>query len=314
VTVTEPSVPVRARRMPARTWLELGWFGATTVLLRRRDPIIGSIILTDRCNLHCAHCAVANIRRTTYPWPRIVADMRALHADGVRILFLYGGEPFLWRDGERTLVDVVAEARGIGFLLVNVVTNGTYGVDLPGADLVMVSLDGTRENHDRIRGRTYDRVLANVAAATRDDICLYMAVNRVNLADIEHVAGLARDLPTVRAVSYNLHTPYPGTEHLTLTPAQRRDACDRIGRLIAAGYPVMNVAAALPAIAAGTAPVPCAQCVIVEDGQRWTCGRCIEVPGLCAQCGFLFAAELSMLFRGDPRVVVGALRMYRRLL
>ena len=84
---------------------------------------------------------------------------------------------------------------------------------------------------------------------------------------------------------------------------QRRDACDRIARLIRAGYPVLNLASALPRIADLTAPTPCHQCVIVEDGQQWTCGRCIEVPGLCQQCGFLFAGELSQLFAGDPRVI-----------
>jgi len=128
------------------------------------------------------------------------------------------------------------------------------------------------------------------------------------------VAGLARDLPTVRAVSYNLHTPYPGTEALALTPGQRREACDRIVRLIRAGYPVMNLASVLPRVAAGESPGPCPQCVIVEDGTQWTCGRCIEIPGLCQQCGFLFASELSWLFRGEPRVVADALRIYRRYL
>jgi len=298
----------------ARTWLELGWFGLSTVLLRRRDPIVGSLIVTDRCNLACRHCGVANLRRVDHPFGRLRSDLRSLYAQGVRILLLYGGEPFLWRDGERTLRDVVAEARAVGFPIVQVVTNGTRGLDLPEADLLLVSLDGTREHHDAIRGRTYDRVLAAVTAAPRANVCLYMAVNRVNVDDVEHVAELAAALPTVRAASYNLHTPYPGTEDLTLSPEQRRDVCERIARLIRDGYPILNLAAALPRVADLTAPRPCPQCVIVEDGRQWTCGRCIDIPGLCEQCGFLFAHELSLLFRGDPRVVLEALRRYPALL
>jgi len=300
--------------MPARTWLELGWFGLTTVVLRRHDPIIGSIILTDRCNLACRHCAVANLRKVDYPWSRVRADLALLHDQGVRVLFLYGGEPLLWHDGGHRLVDVIAEARRMGFASVNVVTNGTRGLDLAQADLVLVSVDGTREHHDAIRGRTYERVMAAIDAAPTDNLCLYMAVNSVNHEDIEHVAALARDLPNVRAVSYNLHTPYPGTEALTLTGEQRREACRRIIGLIHRGYPVMNLASVLPRVADGVPPGPCPQCVIVEDGAQWTCGRCIEIPGLCQQCGFLFAAELSMLFRGSPRVVVDALGTYRRYL
>lgn len=303
---------------PARSrlgfWAGLGWFGLSTVLFHRRDPIVGSLIVTDRCNLACRHCAVANLRRVDYPFATLQQDLRRLRAQGVRILLLYGGEPLLWHDGTRTLRDVIADARSLGFGWVGVVTNGTRGVDLPEADLVLVSLDGTREHHDAIRGRTYDRILAAIETATTPNLCLYMAVNRENVDDVEDVARLATALPAVRGVSYNLHTPYPGTEALTLDPGQRRDVCERITALIRDGFPVVNLAAALPRVADLSAPRPCPQCVVVEDGEQWTCGRCSEIPGLCEQCGFTFAAELSLLFRGDPAVLAEVVRRYPSLL
>ncbi len=303
---------------PARSrlgfWAGLGWFGLSTVLFHRRDPIVGSLIVTDRCNLACRHCAVANLRRVDYPFATLQQDLRRLRAQGVRILLLYGGEPLLWHDGTRTLRDVIADARSLGFGWVGVVTNGTRGVDLPEADLVLVSLDGTREHHDAIRGRTYDRILAAIETATTPNLCLYMAVNRENVDDVEDVARLATALPAVRGVSYNLHTPYPGTEALTLDPGQRRDVCERITALIRDGYPVVNLAAALPRVADRSDPRPCPQCVVVEDGEQWTCGRCSEIPGLCEQCGFTFAAELSLLFRGDPAVLAEVVRRYPSLL
>lgn len=295
-------------------WAGLGWFGLSTVLFRRRDPIVGSLIVTDRCNLACRHCAVANLRRVDYPFATLQQDLRRLRAQGVRILLLYGGEPLLWHDGTRTLRDVIAEARSLGFGWVGVVTNGTRGVDLPEADLVLVSLDGTREHHDAIRGRTYDRILAAIETATTPNLCLYMAVNRENVDDVEDVARLATALPAVRGVSYNLHTPYPGSEELALDPGQRRDVCERVTALIRDGYPVVNLAAALPRVADLSAPRPCPQCVVVEDGEQWTCGRCSEIPGLCEQCGFTFAAELSLLFRGDPAVLAEVVRRYPSLL
>lgn len=306
-----PATPAHSR---LGFWAGLGWFGLSTVLFRRRDPIVGSLIVTDRCNLACRHCAVANLRRVDYPFATLQQDLRRLRAQGVRILLLYGGEPLLWHDGTRTLRDVIAEARSLGFGWVGVVTNGTRGVDLPEADLVLVSLDGTREHHDAIRGRTYDRILAAIETATTPNLCLYMAVNRENVDDVEDVARLATALPAVRGVSYNLHTPYPGTEELALDPGQRRDVCERITTLIRDGYPVVNLAAALPRVADLSAPRPCPQCVVVEDGEQWTCGRCSEIPGLCEQCGFTFAAELSLLFRGDPAVLAEVVRRYPSLL
>ncbi len=300
--------------MKAAAVLELAARGARTVLLRRRDPLVGSLIVTDRCNLACRHCAVGNRTRVLYPFEHLSAEMAALHDAGVRILFLYGGEPFLWRDGHLRLGDLVAEARRIGFLLVNVVTNGTFALDLPDADLIMVSVDGDRASHDEIRGDTFDRVMANIAAAPGDNLCLYMAVNRINLGDIERVCALARDLDHVRAVSFNIHTPYPGTEDLSLTRVQRQEVCDRIAVMIDQGYPVLNLRSAFPAIVANSYPTPCHQCVVVEDGRWWPCGRCVDVPGLCEECGFFFSAELSLLFEGRPRVVVDLLRTYLRYL
>jgi MoaA/NifB/PqqE/SkfB family radical SAM enzyme len=293
------------------TLAALGWLGLRALAARGREPIVGSVILTDRCNLHCQHCAVANIRAVNYPFETVCADMRALYGRGVRILFLYGGEPFLWRDRGLRLVDVVAEARRIGFLLVNVVTNGTRGVDLPGVDVMMVSVDGARQHHDAIRGRTYDLVMANIAAAPEANIVAYMAINRINRNDIGHICQLAADQPNIRGAAFNFHTPYPGTEHLGLTRAEKRECAELITGLKAQGYPVLDLVSVLPDIVANTSTGPCKACLIREDGQEWVCGRCAEIPGLCQSCGFFFATELTALLRGRPAVVLEALRTYR---
>ncbi len=63
-----------------------------------------------------------------------------------------GGETFLWKDGDKTIRDLVKEAKEMGFLIVNVVTNGTFPLDLPEADLIMLSLDGDKNKHNMIRG------------------------------------------------------------------------------------------------------------------------------------------------------------------
>lgn len=52
----------------------------------------------------------------------------------------------MWRDHEKGLRDLVIEAKNMGFLLVNTVTNGTFPLDLPEADLILLRLDGNRKN------------------------------------------------------------------------------------------------------------------------------------------------------------------------
>ena len=88
--------------------------------------------------------------------------MEQLYSMGIRILFFCGGETFLWRDGDITLRDLVIEAKRMGFLIVNVVTNGTFPLDLPEADLILLSLDGDRERHNTVRGDTYDLIMENI--------------------------------------------------------------------------------------------------------------------------------------------------------
>ena len=281
-----------------------------TVLLRRRDPILGTIIVTDRCNLHCRHCSVNNLTAVLHPWEQLCGEMRALYHMGVRILFFCGGETFLWRDGERTLRDLVVEAKRVGFLIVNVVTNGTFPIDLPEADLILLSLDGDRERHNAIRGDTYDTVLENVRRAPADNICFYMAINQINKGAVSHVCRLARDTENVRAVSFNFHTPYPDTAELALTREDKAECCRVISEMMAEGAPVFNLKSAFPYLIDNRFPTPCHQCLVMENGKLSTCGRCIDVPGLCEKCGYFFVAEYTLLFRGNLKIILEMMKTY----
>ncbi len=298
--------------MKLSSLLKFSYFGITTVLFNRKKTVLGSIILTDKCNLSCKHCAVSNITAVVYPYSQIKYEMQKLYNDGIRILFFYGGEPFLWEDNGITLRDLVKEAKQLGFLIVNVVTNGTFILDLPEADIILLSLDGGREKHNEIRGDTYDTILENINNATSDNICLYMAVNQINKGDIEVVCETARHSQNVKAVTFNFHTPYPGTEYLKLTVDQKQNCCDRITKLINEGYPVLNLKSAFPYIVNNTFKTPCYQCVIMENEKEWVCGRCIDIKGLCKECGFFFAAEYSLVFSGNFKVIFEMFKTYLR--
>lgn len=285
-------------------------FGISTILFKRKDPILGTIIVTDKCNLHCRHCSVNNITAVIHPYRQIRNEMRILYEKGIRILFFCGGETFLWKDGDKTLRDLVIEARETGFMIVNVVTNGTYPIDLPEADLILLSLDGDRERHNMIRSDTYDLIMENIRNASSDNICLYMAVNRINKDTVRHVCRTADELDHVRAVSFNFHTPYPDTKELSLTKEEKKEVCGVISEMIDEGMPVFNLKSAFPYIINNTFPVPCYQCVVMENGRLSICGRCIDVPGLCEQCGYFFAAEYTMMFSGHADVIAEMLKTY----
>lgn len=296
--------------MKVSTFLKLAKFGVKTVLFKKQDPILGTVILTDKCNLKCKHCSVNNITSVIYPFDQIEKDMQRLFDMGVRILFFCGGETFIWKDGPYTIKDLVHKAKQMGFLIVNVVTNGTFRIDLPEADLILLSVDGDKEHHNAIRGDTYDVIMKNIEEATSDNICFYMAINQLNKDTIADVCAKAQEMKNVRAVSFNFHTPYPETEELALTKEDKRNCCGVISRMIKNGVPVFNLRSAFPYLIENRFPTPCRQCLVIENGKISVCGRCIDVPGLCDNCGYFFVAEYTLLFKGKIRIIADMLRTY----
>lgn len=268
------------------------------------------MILTDRCNLSCKHCSVNNITSIIYPYEQVIKEMKIIYDMGVRILFFCGGETFMWQDKGKTLKDLVKEAKQMGFLIVNTVTNGTFELDLPEADLILLSLDGDEESHNEIRGNTYTSIIENIENAKSDNICFYMAINQINKDKVEYVCNLAKKTRNVRAVSFNFHTPYPNTKELSLSKEDKKQCCNIISQMMDNGAPIFNLKSAFPYIINNTFPTPCFQCVVIENGKVSTCGRCIENPKLCNSCGYFFVAEYTLLFNGNLKVILEMLKTY----
>lgn len=298
--------------MKLSSFLYLMAFGIKTVLFRQKKPILGTVILTDQCNLSCKHCSVNNITTVVHPYGQIKKELQILYDMGIRILFFCGGETFLWRDGEKTLRNLVIESKEMGFLIVNVVTNGTISLNLPEADLILLSLDGDKEKHNQIRGDTYDQIMKNIEQAPTDNICLYMAINQINKETIQDVCKTAMNMQNIRAVSFNFHTPYPDTKDLALSREEKKTCCDIIEEMMDMGVPIFNLRSAFPHLINNKFPTPCHQCVVMENGKLSICGRCIDVLGLCEQCGYFFVAEYTLIFKGKPRVILDMLRTYSK--
>lgn len=296
--------------MKISTFLYLAKYGTETVLFKKKEPIIGCIILTDKCNLHCKHCSVNNITGVVYSYKSILNEMKMLYKKGIRILMFYGGETFLWKDGEKTIRDLVKTAKKMGFFIVNLVTNGTFPLDVPEADTILVSLDGKRENHNKIRGNTFDKIMKNIHNSSAKNICLYMAVNNINKNDIAYVGKLAKTQPNIKAVSFNFHTPYPDTKELALSKKEKAECCKTISKMMKKGVPVFNLKTAFPYMINNTFPRPAYQSVVVENGQIWTCGRCIDIEGLCEKCGFFYVCEYALAFSGNLPVILDMIFTY----
>lgn len=296
--------------MKIKDFMSLTCFGLKTIFTGMKKPILGTIILTDYCNLTCKHCAVNNINKKIHPYRDIKIEMENFYREGIRILFFCGGETMLWQDGDKGIRDLLREARQMGFYIVNVVTNGTIDLDLPEADVIFLSIDGTKETHNNIRGNTYDKILENLAKADKSNICIYMAINKLNYQEIGEVTRFAQKHPNINSISFNFHTPYKGTEFLSLSREEKAIAVATIKSMIRKGMPVFNLYSSLDIYLDNKWERPCYQCLVSEEGKRYVCGRCVDIDGLCQECGYLFATEFSLLFQGNIKIIYEMLKTY----
>ena len=54
--------------MKLSSFVHFASFGVKTILFRKKEPILGTVIVTDKCNLKCKHCSVNNITAVVQPY------------------------------------------------------------------------------------------------------------------------------------------------------------------------------------------------------------------------------------------------------
>lgn len=290
----------------------LGYAARRRFSAGRQEAFIGGLVLNGICNLACRHCRPADGPAPDLSFRQAASGLRRLRRRGIRSLFIEGGEPFLWRDGNLGLEDVIREARKCGFYAVFVYTNGTFPLESR-ADTLFVSLDGVKEHNDALRGPVHDKVLANIAASGHPNLVVNSTINAVNAGGLERFCAEISGLPKVRGVFFNFHTPYYGRDELFLPLEERREAARRLLALKKSGARVLNSAAGLRAVIRDDWKRPSDLCLIYAGGWLYRCCRARGSGEVCADCGYLGGLELQAALDLSPGALLGALEYLPRL-
>ena len=154
--------------------------------------------LTNRCNLKCKHClANAGLSSKELSLQDIENILLQAKALGVNAIGLVGGEPFL-RSDLGGIIGIIYKLR----MVFSISTNGTL-IDEKRIETirrknlikVSVSLDGTEEFHNELRGnpQAYQKALRGIKMLSDHQIktAVAMVINRDNYLLIEHVIHAA---------------------------------------------------------------------------------------------------------------------------
>jgi len=116
-------------------------------------PIFASYFVTFRCNLMCSFCFIRQGHAPELNTDKAKEVVKKICATGVPTLDFSGGEPFLRKDME----ELGSLSRSLG-CITGVNTNGTLinerrAPAIAGSfDYITISIDGTEQVHDRVRG------------------------------------------------------------------------------------------------------------------------------------------------------------------
>lgn len=127
-------------------------------------PVTAVWEITMGCNMRCGHCGSSCAdplpdELTTEEALRVCDDMKKL---GMRWITLSGGEPLIRKDWP-----LLAGRLYQNGIIPNIITNGwlvneqmVRTAEANGVETISISLDGTRESHDRLRKPgSYDKVI-----------------------------------------------------------------------------------------------------------------------------------------------------------
>lgn len=296
--------------MTIREFAYYARYGVSTLLFRRRKPIVAGVPLTDRCNLSCLHCVVANVGRGPYSFSRITEIFKTFYERGARILYLQGGEVFTWSDSGKNVNDVIRAARAMGFFKIAAVTNGMFPIEIE-SDAVCVSVDGPEKYHDEIRGAgAFKTTLTNIRNSSHPRISANITVNKKNKEGVEEIVRIMSGEKNIRGISVNLHTPYPGVEGLALENDERKEVLQNVIRMKRQGYRILNSIFGLTSLITGRYRRPVNLIQMLEQDQVFECCWGRQYDGVCERCGYGIIPELSGIQYLNPAALLGAFRLF----
>jgi MoaA/NifB/PqqE/SkfB family radical SAM enzyme len=203
---------------------------ASIKLFHSKPAMYGSVDVINICNLHCTHCYWWLNRKndgqdhlSAEEWRVIIRN--TFKKQHIFVVTLVGGEPTMRPD----IIEVFCEEMP---KRVCVVTNATYTLKrFDNLYFYWVSMDGTQEVHDRIRGngsysKAKENILEYISGPDRNgkpawkDIWITMTINSLNYSSIHALIEEWEGI--VNKIGFQFHTPFVKGDPLWIPYGDKR--------------------------------------------------------------------------------------------
>lgn len=277
-------------------------------IFRRNIPLIAGLAVTNRCNLRCRHCEVNTREVDDLSFDEIVDILNDFYKEGGRTVYIEGGEPFVWHDGQYGVEDIVECSRSVGFLATIIYTNGTFPLR-SSADTIFISMDGLQETHDYLRGETFDGVMENIHDSMHPSLYINYTINNRNKNEIAEFCEYMDRIDHIRGIFFYFHTPYYGYDDLYIEPAERNEILQKLLHY-KKRYNILNSKAGIKSAMKNNWRRPLNICRVYEKGEMYECCRYPDDPELCQHCGYLSYAEINQTLKLKPSAILNAIKYF----
>lgn len=274
--------------------------------------------VTERCDLHCAHCYQSDDNQPEMSWEQCLLALEQftrllghlppkLHGErATGHITLTGGDPFVRGDFMQLLEHIARRREDFSFAIL---THG-QGIDRALADalsslkptFVQISIEGDKQSHEQVRGvGSFDKAIAGIKELIRAGVRVYTAftAHRLNFRQFPEVAKIGRSLGVARVWADRMVPLGRGASmsDMMLTPEETREFVEmmaHVSRRFSSGRTDIAMHRALQFIGCGGQPYRCSAgdglITLLPNGDLCPCRRMPRVVGN------IFKADMSEIY------------------
>ena len=289
-------------------FLYLPWWYFKVRFLNKKIPLQTVIFVSNVCNYNCKHCCVDKSIPLKMSYEDVKKHLEYSYSLGSRFVDFEGGEPTLWRDGDRTVNDLCALAKSIGFFSTTVTTNASQDFSWLNSDHVFVSLDGI-EALDKIRGKGAFRYLEeNLSKYPQSKkLSVNMVINSINEDEVFRVLEYVEKSSYINGISFNFYNQVG--DNVSLKSTLKPDIIAKLIEYKMKGYNIINTIQGLKNLKTPKVKRACwITNFITVLGERFI-GCQMQGSDICKDCGLGMSGEMSALYNLNLETVLAGLKL-----